>query len=68
MHTNRCGNTRRQKRCAKGSEEKIKIQEFNSLLYYAFVTQHTKPLSLLQQVVFGYMFRQLPGHHKANKE
>jgi len=68
MHTDRCGNTRRQKRFAKGSGEEIKIQEFNSLLYYAVVTQHTKPVSLLQLVIFGYMFRQVPSHHQANRE
>jgi len=28
MHTDRCGNTRRQKRCAKGSGKEVKIQEF----------------------------------------
>ena len=28
MHTDRCGNTRRQKCCAKGSGKKVKIQEF----------------------------------------
>jgi len=28
MHTNRCGNTHRQKCCAKRSEKKIKKQEF----------------------------------------
>ena len=28
MHTNRCGNTRRQKCCAKGIGEEVKIQEF----------------------------------------
>ena len=28
MHTVRCGNTRRQKCCAKGSGKEIKIQEF----------------------------------------
>ena len=28
MHTNRCGNTRRQKCCAKGSGKEVKIQEF----------------------------------------
>ena len=28
MHTDRCGNTRRQKCCAKGSRKEIKIQEF----------------------------------------
>jgi len=28
MHTDRCGNTRRQKCCAKGSGKEIKIQEF----------------------------------------
>jgi hypothetical protein len=28
MHTDRCGNTRRQKCHAKGSGKKIKIQEF----------------------------------------
>jgi hypothetical protein len=28
MHTDRCGNTRRQKCCAKGSEKEVKIQEF----------------------------------------
>ena len=27
MHTNRCGNTRRQK-CAKGSGKEVKVQEF----------------------------------------
>ena len=28
MHTGRCGNTRRQKCCAKGSGKEVKIQEF----------------------------------------
>jgi hypothetical protein len=28
MHTDRCGNTHRQKCCAKGSGEEVKIQEF----------------------------------------
>jgi len=28
MHTDRCGNTRRQKCCAKGSGKEFKIQEF----------------------------------------
>jgi len=28
MHTDRCGNTRRQKCCAKGSEKEVKIQRF----------------------------------------
>ena len=28
MHTDRCGNTRRQKRCTKGSRKEVKIQEF----------------------------------------
>jgi len=28
MHTDRCGNTRRQKFCAKGSGKEFKIQEF----------------------------------------
>jgi len=28
MHTDRCGNTRRQKFCAKGSGKEVKIQEF----------------------------------------
>jgi len=28
MHTDRCGNTRRQKCCAKGSIKEVKIQEF----------------------------------------
>ena len=28
MHTNRCGNTRRQKCCTKGSGKEVKIQEF----------------------------------------
>ena len=28
MHTDRCGNTRRQKYCAKGSGKEVKIQEF----------------------------------------
>ena len=28
MHTDRCGNTHRQKCCAKGSGKEIKIQEF----------------------------------------
>ena len=28
MHTNRCGNTRRQKCCAKGSGKEVKVQEF----------------------------------------
>ena len=28
MHTNRCGNTRRQKCCAKGSGKEVKAQEF----------------------------------------
>jgi hypothetical protein len=28
MHTDRCGNTGRQKRCAKGSGKEVKIQEF----------------------------------------
>ena len=28
MHTNRCGNTRREKCCAKGSGKEVKIQEF----------------------------------------
>ena len=28
MHTDRCGNTGRQKCCAKGSGEKVKVQEF----------------------------------------
>ena len=27
-HTNRCGNTRRQKCCAKGSGKEVKVQEF----------------------------------------
>jgi hypothetical protein len=30
MHTDRCGNTRRQKCCAKGSRKEVKIQEFRS--------------------------------------
>ena len=28
MHTDRCGNTRREKCCAKGSGKEVKIQEF----------------------------------------
>ena len=28
MHTDRCGNTRRQKFCAKGSGKEVEIQEF----------------------------------------
>ena len=28
MHTDRCGNTRRQKSCAKGSGKEVKIEEF----------------------------------------
>ena len=28
MHTDRCGNTRRQKCCGKGSGKEVKIQEF----------------------------------------
>jgi len=28
MHTDRCGNTSRQKYCAKGSGKEVKIQEF----------------------------------------
>jgi hypothetical protein len=28
MNTDRCGNTRRQKHCAKGSGKEVKIQEF----------------------------------------
>ena len=28
MHTDRCGNTRRQKCCVKGSGKEVKIQEF----------------------------------------
>ena len=28
MHTDRCGNTRRQKCCAKGCGKEVKIQEF----------------------------------------
>ena len=28
MHTDRCGNTRRQKCCAKGSGKEVKILEF----------------------------------------
>ena len=28
MHTDRCGNTRRQKCCAKGSGKEVKIQQF----------------------------------------
>ena len=28
MHTDRCGNTHRQKCCAKGSGKEVKIQEF----------------------------------------
>ena len=28
MHTDRCGNTRRQKCCAKGSGKEVKMQEF----------------------------------------
>ena len=28
MHTDRCGNTCRQKCCAKGSRKEVKIQEF----------------------------------------
>ena len=28
MHTKRCGNTRRQKCCAKGSGKEVKVQEF----------------------------------------
>ena len=28
MHTDRCGNTRRQKCCAKGSGKEVKLQEF----------------------------------------
>jgi len=28
MHTDRCGNTRRQKCCAKGGGKEVKIQEF----------------------------------------
>jgi len=28
MHTDRCGNTRRQKCCAKGSGKEVKTQEF----------------------------------------
>ena len=28
MHTDRCGNTRRRKCCAKGSGKEVKIQEF----------------------------------------
>ena len=63
MHTDRFCNTRRQKRCAKVSVEVVKIQEFNSLLYNAVVTQHTKTVSLLQLVIFGYMFLQITAHH-----
>ena len=29
MHTDRCGNTCRQKCCAKGSRKEVKIQEFS---------------------------------------
>ena len=28
MHTDRCGNTRRQKCCAKGSRKEVKIKQF----------------------------------------
>jgi hypothetical protein len=28
MHTDKCGNTRRQKCCAKGSGKEVKIEEF----------------------------------------
>ena len=28
MHTDRCGNTRRQKCCAKGGGKEVKVQEF----------------------------------------
>jgi len=34
MHTDRCGNTRRQKCCAKGSGKEVKIQEF---MYYVLL-------------------------------
>jgi hypothetical protein len=30
MHTDRCGNTRRQKCCAKGSGKEVEIQEFTT--------------------------------------
>jgi len=68
MQNDKCGITRRKKRCAKRSGEKVKIQDYKSLSYYAVVTQHTKTVSRLQLVIFGYMFRLLPGHHQANKE
>ena len=40
------------------------------VIYYisAVVTQHIKPIALLELFTFGYMFRPLPGHHQANKE
>ena len=60
MHTDRCGNTRRQKRCAKGSGEEIKIHEFNSLLHYAVVIQHTKPVSLNKWLYSATCFGNYP--------
>jgi len=43
---------------------------FLDVIYFisAVVTQHIKSDVLLQLVIFGYMFRPLPGHHQANKE
>jgi hypothetical protein len=34
MHTDRCGNTRRQKCLAKGSKKEVKIHEFGCTLMY----------------------------------
>ena len=52
MHNDQCSNTRRQKRCAKRSGKEVKIQEFNSLLYYAFVTQHMRAVELMKLISY----------------
>ena len=48
--------------------EAVPLCTYNYLLYYimTFVTEHIK-IALLQLVIFGYMFRPLPGHYQANK-
>jgi hypothetical protein len=46
MQTDRCGNTCRQKRCAKGSEKEVKIQEF--VYIFNTATHSTLHYSLFQ--------------------
>ena len=37
MHTDRCGNTSRQKCCAKGNGKEVKIQEFMYVFMYIYI-------------------------------